>query len=147
MQLPVSLFFTLFLEGRGSVQDWSLQCPSNAIWLFNINLFQKNPSKCNPELEMKMSLEVPNIDCPSSTVHTKIDQSILTASYRWLLKWQKKVYGDTTGDRTRVTHVTTGNTYHYSTTTHGRPWQLIRPTGSYNITNRSLQCPSIPIWN
>jgi hypothetical protein len=43
------------------VQDWSLQCPSNAIWTFKIYLSQNNPSKRNPKLKMKMSLEVLNI--------------------------------------------------------------------------------------
>ena len=40
------------------VQDRSLQCPSNVFWPFNICLSQNNPSKCNPGLKMKTSLEV-----------------------------------------------------------------------------------------
>jgi hypothetical protein len=32
--------------------------PSNAIWPFKIYLSQNNPSKCNPKLKMKTSLDV-----------------------------------------------------------------------------------------
>jgi hypothetical protein len=48
-----------------SVQDWSLQCPSNAIQPFKIHLSQNNPSKRNPKLKIKTSLEVLNVICPS----------------------------------------------------------------------------------
>jgi hypothetical protein len=34
------------------------------IWSFKIYLSQNNPSKRNPKLNMKMSLEVLNIICP-----------------------------------------------------------------------------------
>ena len=47
-----------------SVQDWSLQCPSNVIWPFKIYPSQNNLSKCNPKSKMKMSLEVLNIIFP-----------------------------------------------------------------------------------
>ena len=50
-------------DPRFSVQDWSFKCPSNVIWPFKICLFQNNPSKRNPELKMKTSLEVLNILC------------------------------------------------------------------------------------
>ena len=69
------LFYTIFIpiwlgmsSGQcmgSSVQDWSLQCPSNAIWPFKIYLSQHNPSKRNPKLKMKTSLEVLNIICMS----------------------------------------------------------------------------------
>ena len=48
-----------------SVQDWSLQCPSNSIWPIKIYLSQNSPAKCNPKLKMKTSFEVLNIICPS----------------------------------------------------------------------------------
>jgi serine/threonine protein kinase len=55
------------------VQDQSLQCPSNAIGPFKIYLSENNPSKCNPKLKMKTSLEVLNIIClpqePTSVGH------------------------------------------------------------------------------
>ena len=47
------------------VQDWSFQCPSNAIRTFKIYLSQNNPSKCNPKVKMKASLEVITIICMS----------------------------------------------------------------------------------
>ena len=47
------------------LQDSSLQCPSNVIWPFNVYLSHNNPSKRNPKLKMKTSLEVLNIICPS----------------------------------------------------------------------------------
>jgi hypothetical protein len=50
-----------FEEGNGSVQDWSLQCPSNVMWPFKIYLSQIGPSKHSPELKMKTSLEVLNV--------------------------------------------------------------------------------------
>ena len=49
----------------GSVQVWSLQCPSNAIWPFKTYLSENNPSKRNPNSKMKTLLEVLNIICPS----------------------------------------------------------------------------------
>ena len=52
----IGMYGTLHING----QDWSLQCPSNATWLFKIYLSQNNPSKCNPKLKMKMSLTVLN---------------------------------------------------------------------------------------
>ena len=55
-----------------NVQDWSLRCPSNAIWPFKTYLSQNNPSTCNPKSKMMTSLEVPDIICPSSTVHMKL---------------------------------------------------------------------------
>ena len=48
-----------------SVQDWSLQCPSSAIWHFKIFLSQNSPSNRNPKLKLKTSLEVLNIICPT----------------------------------------------------------------------------------
>ena len=51
-------------ETSPSVQSWSLQCPSNMIWPFKIYLSPNNPLKCNPKLEMKMSLEVLTMICP-----------------------------------------------------------------------------------
>ena len=54
--------------------------------MFQIEVFDAfqtrfGPSKRNPKLKMKKtSLEVLNIICPSSTVHTKIDQSNFIAS-------------------------------------------------------------------
>ena len=54
--------------------------------MFQIEVFDAfqtrfGPSKRNPKLKMeKTSLEVLNIICPSSTVHTKIDQSNFIAS-------------------------------------------------------------------
>ena len=51
------------LGNGGDVQDWSLQCPSNAIWPFKIYLSQNNPSKCNPKLKMETSPEVFNTIC------------------------------------------------------------------------------------
>jgi hypothetical protein len=48
-----------------SVQDLSLRCPSNVIWPFKIYVSQNNPSKRNPKLKMKMSLEILNIICMS----------------------------------------------------------------------------------
>jgi hypothetical protein len=66
-----------------SVQDWSLQYPSNVIWPFKLHLSQNNPSKCNPILKTKMSLEVLNIICmleePTSVGH------------RHYKKWSKMV--------------------------------------------------------
>ena len=46
------------------VQDWSLQCSSNAIWPFKLYLFQNNPSEHNPKLRMKTSFEVLDIIWP-----------------------------------------------------------------------------------
>ena len=57
-----------------------LQCPSNVVWPFKIYLSQNNSLKHNLNLKMKTSLEVFNIICPLSIVHTKIDQSMLTVS-------------------------------------------------------------------
>jgi hypothetical protein len=53
-----------WLELKPSVQDWSLQCPSNAIRPFKTYLSQNNPSEHNPILKMKTSLEVLGIICP-----------------------------------------------------------------------------------
>ena len=47
-----------------NAQDRSLQCPSNAISPIKIYLSQNNPSKRNPILNMKTSLEVLNTICP-----------------------------------------------------------------------------------
>ena len=47
---------------RNNVQDRSLQCPSNAP--FKIHLAQNDPSKRNPELKTKTSIEVLDITCP-----------------------------------------------------------------------------------
>ena len=41
----------------------SLQCLSNTIWPFKIYCIQNNPSKCNPKLKMKTSLEVLDVIC------------------------------------------------------------------------------------
>ena len=60
-----------------SVQDRSLQCPSNTIWPFKIyHLSQNNPSKRMPTLNTKMSLGVLNILCPpqeSTTVGHEVE--------------------------------------------------------------------------
>ena len=117
----------LLVCATNNVQDWSLQCPSNAIWSLKIYLSQNNPSKRNSKLKMKTSLEILNILCPSSIVYMKIDQSLLTASLHGLPKWPKKVHDAIARDQTRVTRVTSGNTYHYTTTTHGKPQELVRP--------------------
>ena len=37
----------------------------------------KQPFNMQSQIEMKMSLEVHDMSCPSSTAHTKIDQSML----------------------------------------------------------------------
>ena len=61
------------LDISSSVQEWSLQCPSNTVWPFIIYLFQNNPSKCNPELKVKTLFEVLNVVClpqkPTSVGH------------------------------------------------------------------------------
>ena len=49
--------------------------PVFQIEVFNALQMRSGPSKCNPKLKMKTSLEVLDIICPSSIVHTKIDQS------------------------------------------------------------------------
>ena len=72
-----------------NVLDWNLQCPSNTIWPFKIYFSQNNPSKCNPELKMRTSLEVLDTICPSSTIHTKIDESNFICPWKWRLKsWE-----------------------------------------------------------
>ena len=52
-----------------NVQDRSLQCPSNAIWPFKMYLSQNSPSKHNPNLKMKTSLEILNINMPTTTTN------------------------------------------------------------------------------
>ena len=50
--LPFSKEHMDIFDTEASVQDWSLQCPSNAIQPFQIyHLSQNNPSKRNPELQ------------------------------------------------------------------------------------------------
>ena len=57
-RLANNVGYRCMIKISASVQDWSLQCPSNAIWPFKIYLCQNNSSKCNPKLKMKTSLEV-----------------------------------------------------------------------------------------
>ena len=45
-------------------QDWSLQCPSNAIWPFKIHSLKNNPLKHNPKLKTKTPFKILNIICP-----------------------------------------------------------------------------------
>ena len=63
-----------------SVQDWNLQCPSNVIWPFKIYHSQNNPSKCNPKLTMKTSLEVLNIIYPPTRTSRRRALSLATRS-------------------------------------------------------------------
>ena len=68
LELVVILFHTTKRRGRfrASVQDWSLQCPSNAIWAFKIYLSQNNPSKRNPKLRNEDVTWNPHYNMPAT---------------------------------------------------------------------------------
>jgi len=51
-------FSLALVQHRGSVQDWSLQCPSNAIWPFKIYLSPNNPSKCFLQIHVDFMREI-----------------------------------------------------------------------------------------
>ena len=69
------------------VQDSSLQCPSNAIWPFQIYLSPNNPAKRNPILKMKTSLEVLSIiyppQEPASVMALSLPKLELDARYKF----------------------------------------------------------------
>ena len=54
-----------------SVHDWSLQCPSNAIWPFKIYHSQNNPSKCSPELKNEDVTWSPQYNLPTTRTNKR----------------------------------------------------------------------------
>ena len=68
-----------------SAQDWSLQCPSNAVWPFKIYFSQNNPSKPNPNLQKEDVTWSPRYNLPAIGTNRRMGIVTTESGVRWLI--------------------------------------------------------------